>query len=345
MEDFEKGRTERLTPYAWLTDDTISYGSWCHTRDLRIKPADEVIDTLVDIVSKNGQLLLNISPTADGVIPENQRAVLLEIGDFLRVNGEAVYSTRPWLSYGEGPTRMGRGGHFLGTVRYGARDVRYTRSKDGATVYATALGWPEGPLTLSHVRAEGRGRVDLLGHAQPVEWRVNEQGQLVILPPALAENERPGKHAFSFRLSGFGLSLHPAALFDDPEATLEAGRALLDGPGIGLEEKHGGRKNIGFWDHPAASAHWLARLSGPGKTRVALEYASLFPVSVRLRLAGGGFVDARLPATGAWDRPAVAELGTLEIPAEGVHHLSLEAAEPSAWRALNVWSLRAVPAP
>ena len=81
IEDFEKGRTDKLTEEVWLTDDTISLGSWCYTQDLRIKTTTNVLHVLIDIVSKNGQLLLNISPMADGTIPEEQRKVLLEIGE------------------------------------------------------------------------------------------------------------------------------------------------------------------------------------------------------------------------------------------------------------------------
>jgi alpha-L-fucosidase len=346
VEDFEKGRADRLTEFPWLTDDTISDGSWCYTRNLRIKPADEVIDTLVDIVSKNGQLLLNISPMANGTIPDNQVAVLREIGDFLRLHGEAIYGTRPWLSYGEGPTRMAKGGHFVGSVRYGSRDIRYTRSKDGATVYAIALGWPDGPLTLGHVKAAGKGRVDLLGSDRPVKWQINPAGQLVLTPPALADGERPGRHAFAFRLSGFELGLHPDAAFDGDQAVvLEAARATLDGGGVRLEEKPGQPKNIGFWDSPRDSVHWLARLPAAGRYQFRIEYAALAPVRISLRTADGATTTAALPATGNWDHPAWADLGSLDIPAAGVRHLMLVPADPASWKAVNVWSVRAAPAP
>ncbi len=107
--DYEKGRMKDLTDFWWLTDDTISKGSWCYTEDLQIKPVSDVLHVLIDIVSKRGVLLLNISPKADGTIPDNQRAVLLTMGDWLGKYGEAIYDTRPWIIYGEGPTKMDQG--------------------------------------------------------------------------------------------------------------------------------------------------------------------------------------------------------------------------------------------
>jgi alpha-L-fucosidase len=136
--DLEKGRMNQLTEYTWLTDDTISNGSWCYTQDLDIKPLRRVLHVLIDIVSKNGQLLLNISPMADGTIPENQKQVLLGIGRWLDRYGESIYGTRPWLLFGEGPTQLEKGGSFLKAVDYTPRDIRFT--KKGSTIYAIALG-------------------------------------------------------------------------------------------------------------------------------------------------------------------------------------------------------------
>jgi len=207
IEDFEKGRAADLTRNVWLTDDTISKGSWCYTKGLRIKDTDEVVDTLVDIVSKNGQLLLNISPMADGTIPADQRKVLLAIGKWLETNGEAIYETRPWLTYGEGPTKMKKGGHFVGSIRYGAKDIRYTRSKDGNTLYAIVLGKPEGPVTLTRVKVQAEdkpGRITLLGSDAPVRHETDAAGHLVIHPPSAP---MPTPFAHAFKITGFDLAL------------------------------------------------------------------------------------------------------------------------------------------
>ena len=145
--DLEKSRMDQKTDFYWLTDDTISLGSWCYTQNLRIKSTKRVLHSLIDIASKNGVLILNISPKADGTIPEEQRKVLIETGQWLAVNGEAIYNTRTWYTLGEGPTGKDLPkSHFGGVADpkagYSSEDIRYTQSKDGKTIYAIALGRP-----------------------------------------------------------------------------------------------------------------------------------------------------------------------------------------------------------
>ena len=194
--DLEKGGMAELTDFAWLTDDTISLGSWCYTQDLKVKPTHVVLHSLVDIVSKNGQLLLNISPKADGSIPENQRMVLLELGEWLRTNGEAIYDTRPFVVFGHGPTQAGKG-HFGGIALdkgYTFEDIRYTRNGD--TVYAIQLGWPgSGKETLLQGFAEMSGgeilqatSVEMIGSQAEISWKQSKDG-ITVTSPAAAPNE------------------------------------------------------------------------------------------------------------------------------------------------------------
>ncbi|MGD1043225.1 MAG: alpha-L-fucosidase [Sedimentisphaerales bacterium] len=185
IEDYEKGRADKLR----LTDDTISRGSWCYTENLGIKKPLEIVRTLADIVSKNGQLMLNISPKADGTIPDNQKKVLLEIGDWMKQNGEAIYGTRPFVEYGEGPTKMETGGGFAKMKGgYSAKDIRYTRKGD--TVYAIVLGWP-GENTQVTFAIFGKGGkaenikvkdVTMPGVWGKIKWQRTDAGLVVTTP-------------------------------------------------------------------------------------------------------------------------------------------------------------------
>ncbi len=236
--DHEKSRESKASPRVWMTDDTISTGSWCYTSSLRIKPTSKVVHALVDTVAKNGVVLLNISPMADGSIPEDQKQVLHELGDWMDINGEAIYATRPWQTFGEGPTVEPEGGFrehgkFL-KLEYSHKDIRYTQSKDGRTVYAMTLGWPGSEAVLSAVKvvdASAKARVTLLGHEGKLKHSVNEKGRLVVHLPAIPASQRPGQHAYSFKLRGFELEAATPTQYGGPDAiALSADKALLDVP-------------------------------------------------------------------------------------------------------------------
>lgn len=129
--DIERGSEPDITGYPWLTDNTITDDlSWSYTNGIRIRSTNSLVDELVKNVSKNGQLLLNCAPKADGSIPQNQQDVLKGIGIWLKTCGEAIYSTRPWLVKGD-------------------NNVRFTRNKESTVLYAISLSWPGNNATLN----------------------------------------------------------------------------------------------------------------------------------------------------------------------------------------------------
>jgi alpha-L-fucosidase len=146
--DFERGGPAGIQSPYWLTDDSVSSSSWCYTVGIGYYSTTALLHALIDRVSKNGNMLLNIAPMADGTIPSGQQTILLGMGDYLKRFGEAVYATRAWSTHGEGPTQMG-GGSFTGPVQGTNRDIRFTRSKDNSVLYATVLGWPGATLTIT----------------------------------------------------------------------------------------------------------------------------------------------------------------------------------------------------
>ncbi|KAJ4267097.1 hypothetical protein NW762_003195 [Fusarium torreyae] len=160
--DFERGGPANITRPYWLTDDALSASSWSYTNGMKYYSSKSMIHSLLDRISKNGNLLLNISPTAAGVLPDPQVQILRDIGKYLSRYGESVYSTRAWDIYGEGPTKAG-GGSFTKPVEGTNKDVRFTRNKDGNVLYVTILGWPDnGQVSLGSLGKDALVDLDTL---------------------------------------------------------------------------------------------------------------------------------------------------------------------------------------
>jgi len=192
--DYERGGPPDITDNYWLTDDAISSSSWCYTEGIGYYSTKQILHSFVDRISKNGNMLLNISPKADGTIPQEQKDVLLAMGAWLKNYGEAVYATRAWEKYGEGPTRMGAAhGIMSAPVAGTAKDVRFTRSKDSTTLYTILLGWEKGQKEVI-LRSMSSGRIDCrnlksvelingeAGKYLPLNFTQEPEGLLVHLP-------------------------------------------------------------------------------------------------------------------------------------------------------------------
>ena len=192
--DYERGGPQDITDNYWLTDDAISSSSWCYTEGLQYYSKKQILHGFIDRISKNGNLLLNISPKADGTIPQEQKDILLAMGTWLKNYGEAVYATRAWDTYGEGPTKMGAAHGVMGAPSEGtAKDIRYTRSKDNTTLYAILLGWDkdENEISLNSLSSD---RIDLknlksvelingeAGKYLPLTFKQNSNGLTINLP-------------------------------------------------------------------------------------------------------------------------------------------------------------------
>ena len=135
--DVERGQFADIKPYVWQTDTSVARNSWGYTEGNDYKTAEELVWNLVDVVSKNGNFLLNIGPRADGTIPDEDAQILREIGAWLKVNGEAIFDTRPWRLYGEGPTRVAEGQFSDDEApRYTVHDFRFTARDDALYVIA-----------------------------------------------------------------------------------------------------------------------------------------------------------------------------------------------------------------
>ena len=181
--DFERGKASHILEEPWQTDDSI--GAWGYHKDKPYTTADTQIDKLIDIVSKNGNLLLNIPIKADGTFDATATQILEDIGAWLAVNGEGIYGTRPWYLFGEGPTNEIP--HFVIKSPFKWNDVRYTTQ--GEYLYAFVLDWPANQKTVTlEMLAPGNSRigeiksVELLGCSESLDWEQHPDGLKVKFP-------------------------------------------------------------------------------------------------------------------------------------------------------------------
>jgi alpha-L-fucosidase len=200
--DIERGQLDASRKLFWQTDTSISNKSWGYIKNDTFRSPGSLISELVDIVSKNGALLLNVGPRPDGTIPEEAQQILLNMGRWLSINGEAIYGTRPWKVFGEGPTKVAGGAfHDTSNEGFSAKDIRFTTKGDA--LYAIALGWPDnGRLTIKSLAKRpsyGLGTVSgvqLLGSNAKLKWTHDYQGLNLQLP-----SEKTGDYAYVFKIS------------------------------------------------------------------------------------------------------------------------------------------------
>ena len=182
--EYENYRTpEQQVPptaldFPWETNMTITQ-SWGHNNDPVYKDAEFLIRTLIDVVSKGGNYLLNVAPTPEGTLEDESYQRLSEIGRWMTVNGEGIYSTRPFSRFGEG------------------ENLRFTQSKDSSHVYVFALEWPGEVLSVQSVSVNSGSEIMMLGSDVTLDWSEDQAGLHIRVPQEL---RTVGRHAWTFRI-------------------------------------------------------------------------------------------------------------------------------------------------
>ncbi len=249
--DLERGRMDELTDYTWTTD--TSAGPWFYHQNPEWQDSNAMIDMFIDIVSKNGVMILNVAPDYEGAFPPEMKKMLADFGAFTKMNGEGIYGTRPWPIYGEGRVSADAG-HFKienskgrKEAKYGASDIRYTRSKDWKTVYAFLLDWPETrDVSFQGLETHAPGTVTLLGGGE-LPYVINADKTITVTLP----KQKVGDFAHGLKFSGFEPKPHPDGFYYQPNAIhIPAEKSAVYGC-----QNSGGK--IHNWSAWWGGSHWL----------------------------------------------------------------------------------------
>jgi alpha-L-fucosidase len=197
--DLERGKQADIRALPWQSDDAVGFNSWGYINGDHYKSPQFLVDELIDIVSKNGNLLLNIGPRADGTIPEEQQDLLLNIGKWLKVNGEAIYGTRPWRIFGEGPAKSIGGDHIDKKVKpYTVQDIRFTTK--GEILYAIPLVMPTENILIGSLGNKKNdpkiASVELVGSNEKLNWSQGANGLTI-----KKINKFPSEYAPVFKIN------------------------------------------------------------------------------------------------------------------------------------------------
>ena len=343
VEDLERGIMPKIDPYPWQTDTSI--GDWFYDRNWKFRPLSWVIHMLVDNVSKNGNLLLNIVQRPDGSLDPEVERMLEQLAAWNAVHGEGIFGTRPWFVYGESSVRV-KGGAFKEDFKYNAKEIRFTTK--GETLYAFALGWPEdGKLLIKSLAKTADtaqneiSQIELLGHDGKVEFTQTADGLAVTLPA-----EKTSDVACCLRIAGKNFRPAPmptqtTVIQADSRGNfaLSADTADLHGDGIKAEEQ-GGQPNLGFWDNASDWASWTIQVEKPGRYKVSGTFATTHAdVEVGVDV-GTEKLTAKVPQTSDWAQFRTTDFGQVEIKQAGDQVLAVRARNPAAWKAVNLRSVK-----
>ena len=201
--NIERGLASGIRELPWQTGTSVSWKSWGYIEDDSFKSASLIVHELIDIVSKNGNMSLNVGPRSDGTLPPEAEEIFRSIGHWMSVNGEAIYGTRPWKVFGEGPTTLASGSfgeEKLKALSFTPQDVRFTTKGDA--IYAMLMAWPGHEARIKALGTNSKNapdrisNVSLLGCDARLKWRREPDALVVEMP-----SEKPCDIAYALKIT------------------------------------------------------------------------------------------------------------------------------------------------
>ena len=348
--DIERGQRDTLDSQPWQTDTCI--GDWHYKKNIGYQQASSIVPMLVDIVSKNGNLLLNIPLKGDGTPDAEEIKVLEQLSAWMAINSECLYGTRPWTTFGEGPALK------LGTItkenRYfngqNVADIRFTTKGD--VLYAILLDWPgdRKAVVRSLAKKEGSDKskissVTLLGCADKLEWSQTDKGLVVTLP-----EKKPCEYAYVLNIKGTDLEAVPGK----PDVSIAAGaagriflaaeNASLYGYSPGYRVRNSDKLvSIGGWNDWDDYVTWEVNVAKPGSYTVEVEYGCASQCAGSEYTIGmeGQVLNYKVGPgpNGDWEVFQKEKAGVLNLTKEGVQTLTVRPIKDKWGNGMNLRSV------
>lgn len=325
--DHEGGSERDVTPYLWQTDQSVGGHYWSWRTGLETKSARSVLHELIRVVSKNGVMLLNVCPDSNGNIPGGQKEMLYEMGDWLKVNGEAIYGTRPWCVSGEGPRLYGHYGYYMwpcSAPQQNKVNLHYTTKGD--TLYAICVNWPGEGFTFDKIQVKGAEKnatVSLLGHGE-VEHEIND-GKLTILPLDIKESDLPVPHAYVLKIENMDLQANPFSKLE--VIRLHADNAAFTGH---INIRKGNIKDnvkeenrIGYWSDQSDKIRWLVNVKKTGEYIVRAKMATRFRAADMALDNGEEVLKFSTEPRDKYGEPVEKDYGTIRFSKTGFQQIEL----------------------
>ena len=343
VEDLERGIMRKIDPYPWQTDTSI--GDWFYNRNWKFRPVSWVIHMLVDNVSKNGNLLLNVVQRPDGSLDPEVEEMLGQLAKWNAVHGEAIFGTRPWAVYGESSVKV-KGGNFGEDYKYNAREIRFTTK--GATLYAIALGWPaDGKLVVKSLAAPAGkiSTVRLLGYNRKVDWQQTAEGLVVTLPAQKVSEYTCALKIVGTDLKPVGLPQAATTIRSEANGSYMLGADAVELHGNQIkQETQGSQPNIGFWDKADEWVSWKVKFPKAGTYKVSASAASPNGDVEFIVESASYQIPAKTTQTGSWAEFRETDIGQLKIEQSGDQTIKVRPKDAASWKAINLRFIKLSPA-
>jgi alpha-L-fucosidase len=332
VRDFESGAAGEVRAEPWQMD-------WClanfyYDKRLKIRSAATVIRLLADVVSKNGNLLLSVPQKPDGSLDEQTEVFLTDMEAWMAINGEAIFGTRPFKVFGEGPTVID---DFRKTeLPYTPKDIRFTRK--GNTLYALVLGVPEREITMASLAKESPlvlgdvSNIELLGYPGKLAWARARDGLIIQLPAAM-----PNRIALVFRITGLDDLAHDGLIYPAMNGDIMLNVAAAERHGKQFSVTGGkGMSHIAGWMNSGEWLSWKVKVPYPGAYAVSVVSSAAGGASQFTIDAGDASIAGKFPATQSWEDYQTASLGQLTVKESGAVTVSFRPGDGGNWRPLNL---------